>query len=92
VAPQGSPDVLVGRTRELATITTAMTAARRGAARVVHLVGEAGIGKTALAEHAAVMASGQGWGLEQTHLLAGLAEVAAVDASAIADVAARVCR
>jgi AAA ATPase domain len=28
---------------------------------VVHLVGEPGIGKTALAEHAAMTASGQGW-------------------------------
>jgi MoxR-like ATPase len=38
-----------------------MATARRGAARVVHLVGEPGIGKTALAEHAAALASGQGW-------------------------------
>jgi predicted ATPase len=53
--------VLVGRERELATVMAAMTAARRGVARVVHLVGEAGIGKTTLAEHAAALASGQGW-------------------------------
>jgi AAA ATPase domain len=51
--------MLVGREGELDTITAAMTAARRGAQRAVHLVGEPGIGKTALAEHAAVMASGQ---------------------------------
>jgi hypothetical protein len=58
---QGPPDVLVGRARELAAITAAMAAARRGAQRAVHLVGEAGIGKTTLAEHAAALASGQGW-------------------------------
>jgi predicted ATPase len=61
VAPQRSPGVLVGRARELATITTAMAAAQRGTARAVHLVGEAGIGKTTLAEHAAALAGGQGW-------------------------------
>src|SRR6266508_3190221 len=61
VAPQEPPDVLVGRARELTAITAAMAAARRGAQRVAHLVGEAGIGKTALAEHAAALASGQGW-------------------------------
>ena len=33
---------LVGRARELEAIATALAAARRGAARVVHLVGEAG--------------------------------------------------
>src|SRR6266508_1188519 len=38
-----------------------MTAARRGTARVVHLVGEPGIGKTTLAERAAALASEQGW-------------------------------
>ena len=52
--PQGPSGVLVGRAGELATIT----AARRGAARVLHLVGEAGIGKTSLAEHAAALAAG----------------------------------
>lgn len=61
MAPQGSPGVLVGRARELEAIATAMMTARRGTARVVHLVGEPGIGKTALAEHAAALASGQGW-------------------------------
>jgi tetratricopeptide (TPR) repeat protein len=61
VAPQEPPDVLVGRARELPAIATAMTAARRGTARVVHLVGEPGIGKTTVAEHAAALASEQGW-------------------------------
>jgi tetratricopeptide (TPR) repeat protein len=61
VAPQEPSDVLVGRARELTAIAAAMTAARRGRARVVHLVGEPGIGKTALAEHAAALASEQGW-------------------------------
>jgi tetratricopeptide (TPR) repeat protein len=60
VGPDGQT-MLVGRGRELTAIATAMAASRRGAARVVHLVGEAGIGKTALAEHVAMTASGQGW-------------------------------
>src|SRR6266508_1343122 len=49
VAPQEPSEVLVGRARELTAIATAMTAARRGTAQVVHLVGEPGIGKTTLA-------------------------------------------
>ena len=53
--------MLVGRAPELAAIATAMATARRGAQRAVHLVGEPGIGKTALAEQLAVTASGQGW-------------------------------
>jgi hypothetical protein len=61
VASPGSQDVLVGRARELTTITAAMAAAQRGAQRVVHLVGEPGIGKTALAEQAAALASARGW-------------------------------
>jgi hypothetical protein len=60
-APRESPGVLVGRARELTAIATAMATARRGVSRVVHLVGEPGIGKTALAEHAGMLASGQGW-------------------------------
>src|SRR5215204_132576 len=53
--------MLVGRARELEAIAAAMATARRGAQRVVHLVGEPGIGKTALAEHVTMTASGQGW-------------------------------
>src|SRR5215218_1296658 len=53
--------MLVGRARELAAIAAAMATARRGAQRVVHLVGEPGIGKTALVEHVTMTASGQGW-------------------------------
>jgi tetratricopeptide (TPR) repeat protein len=60
IGPDGQT-TLVGRARELTAIATAMATARRGAARVVHLVGEPGIGKTALAEHVAMTASGQGW-------------------------------
>jgi tetratricopeptide (TPR) repeat protein len=59
--PPEPAGVLVGRARELTAITTAMTAARRGTARAVHVVGEPGIGKTTLAEHAAALASEQGW-------------------------------
>jgi MoxR-like ATPase len=47
--------------RELEAIATAMTTARRRTARVVQLVGEPRIGKTALAEQAAALAAGQGW-------------------------------
>jgi len=60
IGPDGQT-TLVGRARELEAIATAMATARRGVARVVHLVGEAGIGKTALAEQAAALAAGQGW-------------------------------
>ena len=58
VRPSGS---LVGRVRELVAITSAMKAVGTGVQRVVHVVGEPGIGKTALAEHAAALARGQGW-------------------------------
>jgi hypothetical protein len=68
VAPRGSPGVLVGRTRELATITTAMTAARRAWCPGR----EVGIGKTALAEHTAVMASGHEWAVVCNTLRGGL--------------------
>ena len=60
IGPDGHT-TLVGRARELEAIATAMTTARRRTARVVQLVGEAGIGKTALAEQAAALVAGQGW-------------------------------
>jgi tetratricopeptide (TPR) repeat protein len=60
IGPDGQT-MLVGRARELTAIATAMATARRGVSRVVHLVGEPGIGKTALAEHAGALASRQGW-------------------------------
>jgi hypothetical protein len=66
MAPRGSPGVLVGRTRELATITTAMTAARAVHGR------EAAIGKAVLAEHAAAMVSGQEWAVVCNTLRGGL--------------------
>jgi DNA-binding SARP family transcriptional activator len=44
-----APADLVGRAGELRGLEDALTAARRGAGRVVALVGEAGIGKTSLA-------------------------------------------
>src|SRR5829696_9255653 len=53
--------MLVGRARELEAVAAAMAMVRRGAQRAVHLVGEPGIGKTALAERVAATASGQGW-------------------------------
>ena len=71
IGPDGQT-TLVGRARELEAIATAMTTARRRTARVVQLVGEAGIGKTAPAEQAAALVAGQGrtvvrgraWGVE----------------------------
>src|SRR5829696_449190 len=60
LGPDGQT-MLVGRAPELAAIAAAMATARRGAQRAVHLVGEPGIGKTALAEHVTMTASGQGW-------------------------------
>jgi len=60
IGPDGQT-TLVGRAWELEAIATAMTTARRRTARVVRLVGEAGIGKTALAEQAAALVAGQGW-------------------------------
>src|SRR6266542_3582526 len=61
VAPSEPASAPVGRARELTAIATAMATAGRGTERVVHLVGEPGIGKTTLAEHAAALASAQGW-------------------------------
>jgi DNA-binding SARP family transcriptional activator/tetratricopeptide (TPR) repeat protein len=56
---QGAPRV-VGRTDELARTTAAWEAAGRGRPSVVLLVGEAGIGKTTLAEAAAATAEATG--------------------------------
>lgn len=58
--------VFVGRLHELASLRAALEGARAGAGRVVVIEGEAGIGKTALAEQAAREASAGGakvfWG------------------------------
>jgi hypothetical protein len=55
IGPDGQT-TLVGRARVLEAIATAMTTARRRTARVVQLVGEADIGKTALRLLALVLA------------------------------------
>ena len=60
IGPDGQT-TLVGRAREVEAIAAALATVRRGAARVVHLLGEPGIGKTALAEQAAALAAAQGW-------------------------------
>jgi predicted ATPase len=53
--------VLVGRTRELEAVAEVMDQARAGVFRAVHLIGEAGVGKTTLAERVADLAASQGW-------------------------------
>nr|WP_269204538.1 BTAD domain-containing putative transcriptional regulator [Motilibacter deserti] len=61
-----SRGMLVGRGEELSAITTALAEATAGSPRTVALVGEAGIGKTRLAEEAAAMGAAAGavvaWG------------------------------
>lgn len=49
---------LVGRERECGTLERLLATARSGASATLVLVGEAGIGKTALLEHAAARAAG----------------------------------
>jgi DNA-binding SARP family transcriptional activator len=59
-------DGLVGRLGELGALTTAFAEARAGRGRMVTVAGEAGIGKTRLAEELAAYAAAQGatvvWG------------------------------
>lgn len=58
-APPEEPEVrLVGRERELAAIADAVAGALRGGGRMVLLEGEAGIGKTSVAEVGAARARG----------------------------------
>lgn len=56
--PPLSP-AFVGRRREIGILRTALDQARRGRGHLVMLVGDAGIGKTRLAEELAGMANGQ---------------------------------
>jgi DNA-binding winged helix-turn-helix (wHTH) protein/tetratricopeptide (TPR) repeat protein len=64
--PAEPPDAFVGRTRELGRLGNALEAASRGPGGVVLLVGEAGIGKTRIAQHFARQAGARGtrvlWG------------------------------
>src|SRR6478752_5397065 len=61
VSAGGWPEVLMGRDRERAALADVMAAVRLGAPRVVHLVGESGIGKTALVRFVSASAADQGW-------------------------------
>src|SRR4051812_6726027 len=49
-APESAPSALVGRERELATLRERLVSALAGHGSLVLIGGEAGIGKTALAE------------------------------------------
>jgi predicted ATPase len=51
-----TPGVLVGRDQELTVLRAALDAARSGRPTIALLVGEPGIGKTRLADEAAIMA------------------------------------
>jgi DNA-binding CsgD family transcriptional regulator len=53
-----NPGMLLGRDRERGALDTAMASARTGRSAVLALVGEAGIGKTALLDYAAEHAEG----------------------------------
>src|SRR5213595_2241724 len=59
-APAPSPSALVGRDRELATLREQLSGARAGQGSLVLIGGEAGIGKTSLAEAACRDAAQQG--------------------------------
>lgn len=52
---------LVGRTTEQLVLRTVVDEARAGQLRIVVLTGEAGVGKTRLAEHVVTVATGQGF-------------------------------
>ncbi|MET0864488.1 MAG: AAA family ATPase [Nakamurella sp.] len=56
LAPHSSPGALVGRADELALLRAAFEDARSGRPTMVMLIGEAGIGKTRLADEAAQLA------------------------------------
>ena len=61
-----SPDIFVGRQREMAELTAALEDALSGRGRLVMLAGEPGIGKTRTAQELAVLAEQRGaqvlWG------------------------------
>jgi hypothetical protein len=58
--PRAGIDLLVGRDEELATLRAAFDAAAEGWPTIVLVIGEAGIGKTRLADEAAAMARAAG--------------------------------
>jgi hypothetical protein len=69
---------MVGRDRELARVTELLGDALAGRERLVHCAGQAGIGKTRLAEEMAVSAAAGGVGLrDRPGQLAAVRPVAA---------------
>lgn len=68
--------MLLGRERERLAIENALASARSGASAVIALVGEPGIGKTALLDHAARAAgTGDGAGRTGMRLLLSLIHI-----------------
>src|SRR5512144_742134 len=60
-APRSPSEILVGRTAELQTLSTALTDADAGHGQTVFVVGESGIGKTRLVTAVAEQAARRGF-------------------------------
>jgi class 3 adenylate cyclase/tetratricopeptide (TPR) repeat protein len=68
-ASQGARTAFVGRAMELHTFAALLDRCRRGHGQVLHVRGEAGIGKTRLVEELRAMADEQGFSCHTGHVL-----------------------